>query len=228
MLIVVPTYNEKDVVGDCISKIKTCFSDADILIIDDSSPDGTSLVVKEIAKSDNKVLLIQRPSKLGLKSAYLDGFTYAIRNKYDRVVTMDADLSHDPKHLLDMISQSREFDVVIGSRYVAGGEIKDWSFYRRALSLIGNFLVRFLSRIPVKDTTSGFKCFKVKSLRALNVAKLHSKGFFFQAETNVQLYRKGFKFLEVPVVFYGRKKGRSKLDFAIVKDAAKNVWRLVR
>lgn len=223
-LIVIPTYNEKDNIALLIAEIEKYVS-TDILIIDDNSPDGTALVVKELQKTKPHLYLIERPGKQGLASAYLRGFQYAIDKNYDAVFEMDADFSHNPKYLPVFLEKIKENDLVIGSRYIKGGGVQNWSRFRMFISKGGNLYARLILFCPIHDITGGYKCYKVETLKKIDLSKITSEGYSFQIETDYLFYKNGFKVAEIPIIFEERREGQSKMSKKIFIEALKQVWK---
>jgi dolichol-phosphate mannosyltransferase len=224
-LVIIPTYNEAENIELAVRKVLDASVDTDILVIDDGSPDGTAKIVEKIANTDDRVHLMTRSGKLGLGTAYLAGFRYAMERGYEYVLEMDADLSHDPadiprfqKALLD------HADVVIGSRYAFGGaSVLNWPKKRLLLSYGGNIFARLVTGVPVYDMTAGFKAFKIDVLKSIDLNSIRSNGYAFQVEMNVRAYRRGFKIVEIPIVFTERQGGKSKMSKKIVFEGVKIV-----
>jgi dolichol-phosphate mannosyltransferase len=223
-LIIIPTYNEVENIGYLIPKIKYILPDSHILVVDDNSPDGTSEHVNKIEL--DFIYILDRPKKRGLGSAYIEGFKWALERDYELIIQMDADLSHHPKYLEDLIEASNYADVVIGSRYIKNGDTEDCPLHRRFLSKLGNKAARLIAGIPVKDCTSRFKCFKRKVLESIDFEKISSNGYSFQVEMNYLILKKGFKIKEIPIIFTDRKYGESKLSSEILSEAASLLWKL--
>ncbi|MFN7170049.1 MAG: polyprenol monophosphomannose synthase, partial [Candidatus Omnitrophota bacterium] len=171
--------------------------------------------------------VIHRPLKLGLGTAYIEGFRMALKEKPDFIIQMDGDFSHHPQYILQMVSLIKDCDLVIGSRYIQGGEIRNWSFWRRLLSWGANFYVRIITRMPIYDATSGFKCFQRKVLEEIAIEKIRSQGYAFQIEMNYFVWRKKFRIKEIPIIFSERSRGKSKLHWGIIFEAFWLVWRLL-
>ena len=220
-LIIIPTYNEDKNISILIDKIRKLKSEInlDILVIDDGSPDGTAKSVEKLLKEDSKLHLINRGKKLGLGSAYCLGFNWAIENNFDVIVQMDADLSHNPKDILRLLSESSNSDVVIGSRYKTGVNVVNWPLRRLILSYLANIYARIITGLKVYDLTSGFKCIKTSVLKKINIDKIKSEGYSFQIEVNCLCYNKNYKISEVPIIFYDRTIGKSKMSKKIIFEA---------
>jgi len=227
-LIVIPTYNEADNIVKLINEIlslKVPNADLEILIIDDNSIDGTSSLVKAINSA--RVHVIDRERKMGLGTAYIKGFKYAIENNYDYVFEMDADFSHDPKSLPNFIEKIDKYDVVIGSRYIHGIAVVNWPLSRLMISIGASIYTRMITLLPVKDVTAGFMCHKVSSLKQINLDEVKSNGYSFQIEMKYRMWKKGFKLVEIPIVFIDRRAGVSKMSRKIVYEAVFLVWKLI-
>jgi len=226
-LIVIPTFNESDnivkLIGEILS-IKYDGVDIEVLVIDDNSGDGTADLVKGVG--NNKVHLIERPSKMGLGTAYIRGFQYAIENNCDYVFEMDADFSHDPKSIPELLSKINDYDLVIGSRYVNGIAVVNWPLSRLIISIGASYYTRLITSLPVKDVTAGFMSYKVSALKQIELDKIKSNGYSFQIEMKYRMWKKGFKLLEIPIVFIDRRAGVSKMSKKIVHEAALMVWKL--
>ncbi len=225
-LIVIPTYNEADNLPKLVPKILKLGDNFSVLIVDDNSPDGTAEVVRKLQQDHERVHLIVREKKMGLGTAYVAGFKYALQHGYDFVFEMDADFSHDPDEIPNLLWKAQECDLVIGSRYATGVNVVNWPLRRLMLSLAANWYTRTITGLPVRDTTSGFKCYRRKVLESLNLDAIHSNGYAFQIETNFLAWKKGFRVCEVPIVFVDRRSGVSKMSKGIVYEAAFMVWKL--
>ncbi|HEY9166342.1 MAG TPA: polyprenol monophosphomannose synthase [Candidatus Kryptonia bacterium] len=223
-LVVIPTYNEAENIGAIIRKVFSSNPDTDILVVDDSSPDGTARIVSDISLSDIRVRLLSRKNKSGLGTAYVEGFRYAIEHGYDFVVEMDADLSHEPNEIPKFHQALQNHaDVAIGSRYAFGVSVLNWPMKRLLLSYSANIFARVVTGVPVNDMTSGFKAFKIEVLKSFNFNSIRSNGYAFQVEMNARAYRRGFKLVEVPIVFTERRVGSSKMSKRIVYEGVKIV-----
>lgn len=225
-LVIIPTYNEILNIKKLIHQIIEFLPEINILVVDDNSPDGTGHYIKELSEKDSRVKLISRPSKLGLGTAYVEGFKFMLKNNYEIAFQMDADFSHDPKELIQMLKEIEQFDVVIGSRYIKGVNVINWPMKRLLLSYFANKYTKFVTGIPVCDATGGFKCFRREVLQSINLDKIKSNGYSFQIEMNFKAWKKGFRIKEIPIVFYDRTEGASKMSKKIVREAIFMVWKL--
>jgi dolichol-phosphate mannosyltransferase len=226
VLIIIPTYNERENIGLIIPEIKALLPDAHILVVDDNSPDGTSVFVKELAAKTSGIFVLDRPKKEGLGRAYVSGFGWALERSYEFIFEMDADFSHDPKYLPDFLSAIRDNDLVIGSRYVRGVNVVNWPMSRLLLSYFGNLFARIVTGVPVLDCTAGFKCFRRKVLETIRLDKIDSSGYSFQVEVNYLVWRNKFRIAEIPIVFTDRKRGVSKMSTKIIREALVLIWKL--
>ena len=220
-LIITPTYNENANISTLISKIRDIDIkiNLDVLIIDDGSPDGTASTIKQLMLNDSGLHLIERKKKNGLASAYCDGFKWAIKNNYDYVIQMDADLSHSPNDVLKFIDKIHMYDVIIGSRYKTGVNVVNWPLRRLVLSYFANIYARIFTGINIYDLTSGYKCINVDVLKEIDLNKIKSEGYSFQIEMNFIFANKGFKLTEVPIIFHDRTVGESKMSKRIIFEA---------
>jgi dolichol-phosphate mannosyltransferase len=225
-LIIIPTYNEADNIPKIIPEVLAQEEGFHVLIVDDNSPDGTANMVKEMQKDNPRIHLIERPNKQGLGTAYVAGFKYALSHEFDFAFEMDADFSHDPKSLLKLLDKTDEYDLVIGSRYISGVNVVNWPMSRLILSYTANMYTRFVTGLPVRDATAGFKCYRRAVLESLDLDSITSNGYSFQIETNFMAWKKGFRVCEVPIVFVDRRAGVSKMSKHIIYEAAWMVWRL--
>lgn len=225
-LVIVPTYNERENIDPLIEKVLGLPHGLEILIVDDNSPDGTADLVKAWQAKTSRVHLLQRPGKMGLGSAYRDGFRYALAHGAEYIFEMDADFSHNPKEVPIMLGKMDECDVLIGSRYIKGVNVVNWPMKRLILSYSANIYTRIITGMPVHDATAGFKCYKRKVLETIDLDAIRSNGYAFQIETNFMAWRKGFVLKEMPIVFVDRRVGVSKMNKKIVYEAAFMVWKL--
>ena len=225
-LVIIPTYNEIENIEHILEQVLAKSETIEVLVIDDNSPDGTALRVKFMQSSEPRIHLLERPGKMGLGSAYVTGFKYALEQGYDYIMEMDADFSHNPNDIPRFLETVKKYDVVIGSRYCDGVNIIHWPIKRLLISYFASKYVRTITRMPVKDPTSGFKCFRRKVLESIDLDKILSDGYAFQIEMNFRAWVKGFRIKEIPIVFTERLNGVSKMSRKIVWEAAWMVWRL--
>jgi len=225
-LIIIPTYNELENIKRLIPDILDRYENTDILVVDDNSPDGTGTYVTNLASIDKRVRIIQREKKLGLGTAYIAGFKYAIQNKYDFVFEMDADYSHDPGEIENFLLAIAHNDLVLGSRYLTGVNVINWPMRRLILSYFANYYTHFITGLPVHDSTGGYKCFRREVLEAIDLDKIKSNGYAFQIEMTFKAWKKGFRIKEISIIFVDRVKGNSKMSKKIVREAIFMVWKL--
>ncbi len=228
-LVIIPMYNEKENASAIIDAVIALPHDFDILVIDDNSPDGTAAIVKDkIAQYPSRVFIIERPGKLGLGTAYITGFKYAINNGYDFIFEMDADFSHNPDDLLKLYKACHDdgADLAIGSRYVTGVNVVNWPMGRVLMSYYASKYVRCVTGLPVHDTTAGFVCYRRQVLETMELDKIRFKGYAFQIEMKFTAYKCGFKIQEVPIIFVNRVLGTSKMSGGIFSEAVFGVIRL--
>ena len=223
---IIPTYNERENIKILIPKVLEVFReeaiDGGVIIVDDASPDGTGEAAEELAKNSDRILVLKRPGKLGIGSAYKDGFRYALSNEFDGVIEMDADLSHNPAYLPDFVGKLDEgYDLVIGSRYVPGGEIPKWSFSRRLISSLTNRTAKLLLGLTPKDVTSGYRAYSSHALRKIDYSSVKSDGYAFQVEMVMHCQRASLRICEIPIAFVDREKGESKLN-------RREMWRFLK
>ena len=226
ILVVTPTYNEADNIESFVPQVLRQHADMQILIVDDNSPDKTGDLVERMSKNNPRIHLIRRPSKMGLGTAYVEGFKYAIANNFDYVFEMDADFSHSPDEIPHFLEKMEQCDLVVGSRYTGGVRVVNWPIRRLMLSYSANVYTRVVTGLPLKDATGGFKCFKRAVLEAIDLNKIHSNGYAFQIEMNFKAWNKGFKVCEHPIIFFDRRSGVSKMSKKIVVEAVFMVWKL--
>jgi dolichol-phosphate mannosyltransferase len=226
-LVVIPTYNEADNIRTVIGRILGLESPAiEILIVDDNSPDGTGELVARWAERESRLHLLSRPRKMGLGSAYVNGFRYALQNGYNAVFEMDADLSHDPYDLPRLLERVDDYDLVIGSRYLKGINVVNWPLPRLLLSVFANWYARTITGMPINDCTSGFKCINSRALASVRLDHFFSNGYAFQIELHYRIWRTGSRICEIPIVFTQRRRGKSKMSHRVQLEAATIVWRL--
>ena len=224
-LIIIPTYNEIDNIDKMIRAVFVLYPAISILIIDDGSPDGTAQIVEGHQKEFKNLHLLKRSGKLGLGTAYTTGFKWALERHYDYVFEMDCDFSHDPAQVKNLLEAAQSHDLVIGSRYIDGIRIINWPFRRLLLSYLASIYTRFVTGIPIQDTTGGFKCFSRKALNSLDLDQIVSSGYIFQLELNYKIWLKGLRIKEVPIIFYERRDGQSKVAGGIIFEA---LWAVLR
>lgn len=223
--VVLPTYNERENLPEIVPCILAAAPELDVLVVDDNSPDGTGAIADALAAtSGGRVFVLHREKKEGLGRAYLAGFAVALARGYGRVLEMDADFSHDPARLPALLAASNTADLVIGSRYVAGGGTRNWGLGRRLLSRCGSFYARTILCVRVRDLTGGFKCFRRETLLAIDLQSVSSTGYAFQIELTFRVLRRGLSVLEVPILFVDRRVGKSKMSRRIVAEALWKVW----
>ena len=225
-LIIIPTYNERENIERMLTAVHAAVPDAEVLVVDDGSPDGTGDLVEARGRVDSRIHLLRRSGKLGLGTAYLAGFAYALERDYQRVIEMDADFSHDPKYLQPMIDASANADMVIGSRYVEGGGTVDWGLSRRLISRGGGIYARTILGLSVQDLTAGFVCYRRETLETIALSDVFSTGYCFQIELKYRVHRAGLRLLEIPIVFPDRVAGVSKMSAEIAREALVQVLRL--
>jgi dolichol-phosphate mannosyltransferase len=225
-LVVVPTYNEFHNLPRLIARIQESAPDFDVLVVDDNSPDGTGVLADELAREHPNVHVLHRPEKQGLGPAYVAGFKWALAQGYQYMCEMDADHSHNPMQLSDLLAATDRYDLVLGSRYIGGIRVLDWDMKRLLISSFGNWYARAVTRLPYSDLTGGFKCYRRHVLEAIDLDSIHSLGYAFQIEMTWWAVRRGFRVGEVPIIFYGRDKGETKFSKTIIWEAVFAVWKL--
>ena len=225
-LIVTPTYNERKNIRELVSTLFELNPDFHILVVDDSSPDGTAEIVEELQADCANLHLLSRNEKTGLGSAYIAGFNYALERDYEAVVQMDADMSHDPKDVPLLIEAIENADLAIGSRYISGINVVNWPLQRLIISYGANIYTRLVTRLPVRDATGGFKCWRREALDAINLDGVRSQGYSFQIEMTYRAWLKGFRITEIPIIFVDRTVGESKMTRSIMLEAAVMIPRL--
>ncbi len=224
-LIIIPTYNEVENLPLLLGQIFLYAPTTDVLILDDNSPDGTGKLAEELKQENSQIHVLHRPGKLGLGTAYIAGFKYAIQYGYDAAFEMDADFSHDPRYLPDFLKAIKHADLVIGSRYIPGGNTPNWSFIRRLISGSGNIFARLLLGIPIHDCTGGFRCYRTHVLQSVDLDSIQSRGYAFQVELTYRVLKQGFRIIETPIMFLDRRLGTSKMSRKIVVEAFTYVLR---
>lgn len=226
-LVILPTYNEVQTLGEVVSRVLRQDPRLDVLVIDDASPDGTGELADRLAAEHDRVSVLHRKGKQGLGSAYIRGFREALAGAYDYVFEMDSDLSHDPDYLPELLAAAeKEYDLVVGSRYLRGVNVINWPMGRLLLSWFANKYARWVTGLPLTDATSGFKCFRREVLAVIDLDAVGSTGYAFQIEMSFRAFRLGFRIGEVPIVFVDRDVGESKMSGAIVREAVWRVWAL--
>ena len=225
-LVVLPTYNERENLSAIIESIQQHAPEAHIVVVDDNSPDGTGALADELARAQpERIFVIHRERKEGLGPAYIAGFKFALAHDYDIIVQMDADFSHDPKYLPLFFEEIKNHDLVIGSRYLNGISVVNWDLKRLILSQAASFYVRSVTRMPLTDTTTGFKCWRRAALEAIDLDRLVSNGYVFLAEMSYRAFRKKLRIVEVPIVFVERRLGRSKMSGGFIVEG---FWGVIR
>jgi dolichol-phosphate mannosyltransferase len=225
MLVIVPTYNERENLPRKVPQILAQHSCLDVLVVDDGSPDGTGEIAAELAAADPRIHLLRRDAKDGLGAAYLAGFAWGLARPYSLLFEMDADVSHPPEALGRMIEASQDYDVVIGSRYVDGRiTVSNWPMGRLLVSYFGSWYARTITRMPVRDATGGFNCWRREALEAIDLTRIRSNGYAFQIELKFRAFKKGLRMTEIPILFTERDSGDSKMSKRIVREAIWRVW----
>lgn len=225
-IIIIPTFNERKNIEKMLDTLNELYPELHILVVDDNSPDGTGDYVKSRSESDDRIHVLQREGKMGLGTAYVAGFKYMLDKKYDYAIQMDADFSHDPEEIANLLIAIESNDLVIGSRYIQGVNVVNWPMSRLLLSYFASIYTRVITGMPVMDATGGFKCFRKEVLQSINLDKIRSNGYSFQIEMNFKTYKKGFRIKEIPIVFTDRVEGVSKMSKKIVHEAVTMVWKL--
>ncbi|HET7189760.1 MAG TPA: polyprenol monophosphomannose synthase [Gemmatimonadaceae bacterium] len=226
-LVIVPTYNERENIRRLLDSVLAQDARIEVLVVDDGSPDGTGALVDEIVAVNERVHVLHRGRKLGLGTAYIAGFRWALERGYDYILEMDADFSHDPIHLPQFLSAIEGADLVLGSRYQQGRvTVVNWPIARLILSYCANIYARAVTGLPVWDATGGFKCFRRSVLEAIDLTRVRSNGYAFQIEMSYRAWKRNFRIAEIPIVFVDRTEGTSKMSRSIVREAVWMVWRL--
>ena len=226
-LIVIPTYNEITNIKTLVERLFGQGNESiELLFVDDNSPDGTADLIKELMEKEKRIHLLERPGKLGLGTAYVQGFKYAIKEQYDYIFEMDADLSHNPDDVPRILNEMKYYDLVIGSRYVTGVNVINWPLSRLILSVGANWYTRIITGLPLHDCTAGFKCFRREVLEMIDLDKIRSDGYSFQIELHYKTWKQNFRIKELPIIFTDRLSGSSKMSRKVMVEAAGMVWRL--
>ena len=225
-LIIFPTYNEKENIEAIAKAVLELPYKFEVLIVDDNSPDGTGNIADRLAENDHRIHVIHREKKMGLGRAYISGFEWGLKRDYDILFEMDADFSHRPEYLHVFMREIKTNDLVLGSRYINGVNVVNWPLTRLLISYFANIYSRIITGLPVCDATGGFKCFRRRVLKAIDFDKVSSEGYTFQIEMSLRAYIKGFKIKEIPIIFYDREKGTSKMSIRIAREAVWKVWKL--
>jgi len=224
ILVIIPTYNEIENVGNIVPRVVEQGPDIDVLVVDDSSPDGTGELADRLASDDPRIHVLHRENKEGLGRAYLAGFKWALERDYQYIFEMDADFSHDPKFIPGFLRAVEDADLVIGSRYKDGVNVINWPMSRLLLSKGANLYSHWITGLALTDSTGGFKCFRRRVLEAIDLEAVHSNGYAFQIEVSFRAWKKGFRLVEIPIVFVDRVEGHSKLSKRIIREAVWMVW----
>ncbi len=225
-IVILPTYNERENIDAMLGRLMGLPYGLHVLVVDDGSPDGTSEIVKQWMAREPRVHLLERAGKLGLGSAYREGFRFALDHGAEYIFEMDCDFSHDPDAIGEFLKWADEYDLVLGSRYLHGVTVVNWPLTRLILSYTANVYSRLVTGLPVKDATGGFKCFRRRALEGVRLDRVKSDGYSFQIEMSFKCWKRGFKIKEIPIVFVDRRAGVSKMNRRIIVEAAGMVWRL--
>ncbi len=225
-LIIFPTYNERENIEKIIHAVLPLDPRIHVLVVDDNSPDGTGEIVDRLATQESKVHVLHRQKKEGLGQAYIAGFRWALEREYDFIFEMDADFSHGPEYIKVFLTEIQDHDLVIGSRYINGVNVINWPMARLLLSYFANVYTRWVTGLPLRDATGGFKCFRRKVLESIDLDRIGSSGYSFQIEVSMRVWKKGFRIKEIPIIFYDRTAGESKMSKKIVREAIWMVWLL--
>lgn len=226
-IVVIPTYNESENISKLIPEIQHYLPGTHILVVDDNSPDGTAQIVKDIMAKDARIHIIERAGKMGLGTAYCEGFKYALEQDFEAIFEMDADFSHNPKDLPIFLEELQKgYDLVIGSRYITGVNVVNWPLSRLILSYGANLYTQIITGLPIKDATGGFKCFRASCLKKIDLNTIKSNGYGFQIEMNFRMWKLGAKIKEVSIIFIDRTSGESKMNKKIIYEAIFLVWKL--
>lgn len=223
-LIIFPTYNERENIEKIVHAVLPLDPRIHVLVVDDNSPDGTGAIADKLAAQESKVRVLHREKKEGLGQAYIAGFRWALEEGFDFIFEMDADFSHGPEYIKVFLKEIQTHDLVIGSRYINGVNVINWPMSRLLLSYFANVYTRWVTGLPLRDATGGFKCFRRKVLESINLDQVGSSGYSFQIEVSMRVWKKGFKIKEIPIIFYDRTAGESKMSKKIVREAIWMVW----
>jgi len=226
ILVIIPTYNERENIAELIPAVLTKKPELEVLVVDDGSPDGTAELVSGLSDHEPRIHLLRRKAKEGLGRAYVAGFRYALEHGYDLVFEMDADFSHNPKYIPSFLKAAREADLVIGSRYLTGVNVINWPMSRLLLSYFANLFARVVTGLPLRDPTGGYKCIRRIVLESIDLDRIGSEGYSFQIEVNYKAWKMGFRIKEIPIVFYERARGTSKMSTKIIREALLLVWKM--
>ena len=225
-LIIFPTYNERDNIEKIVHAVLPLDPRIHVLIVDDNSPDGTGKIADRLVSEESKVNVLHREKKDGLGRAYIAGFKWAIKHEFDYIFEMDADFSHGPEHIKDFLREIQDHDLVVGSRYICGVNVINWPMSRLLLSYFANVYTRIITGLPMRDATGGFKCFRRSTLEAIDLDDVRSSGYSFQIEVSMRVWKRGLKIKEIPIIFYDRTAGESKMSRPIMFEAVWMVWLL--
>jgi len=224
VLIIFPTYDERENIEKIVHAVLPLDPRINVLIVDDNSPDGTGEIADRLVEQQEQVNVLHREKKEGLGQAYIAGLKWALERNYDFIMEMDADFSHSPEYIRDFLEAIKNNDLVIGSRYISGVNVVNWPMTRLLLSYFANVYTRWVTGLPLRDATGGFKCFRREVLAALDLDAVKSTGYSFQIEISLRAWRKGFRIKEIPIVFTDRQAGKSKMSKKIVREAIWMVW----
>ena len=225
-LVIIPTYNEAENIVRLIPEVLSQDPGIEVLVVDDASPDRTAERVRNIGDHGTRIHLLERKGKMGLGSAYVEGFRFALKNSYDLVFEMDADFSHDPKEIPNFLKNMKEYDLVAGSRYVDGVRVLNWPIQRLFLSYFANVYTRIMTGLRMHDATGGFRCYRRRVLESIDLSDIRSNGYAFQIEMSYKVWKKGFAIREIPIVFLDRRVGDSKMSSNIIYEAFFMLWKL--
>ncbi len=226
-IVIIPTYNEIENIERLVNVIFDIQPDLNILVVDDNSPDGTAKAIEDRMAADSRLHLLKRPGKMGLGTAYCDGFRYALERNFEAIFEMDADFSHNPEDIPRFLEEIKDYDLVIGSRYKVGVNVVNWPLRRLILSYGANLYTRIITGMPIKDATGGYKCFRAEALRKIDLSTIRTNGYGFQIEMNYRMWKSGAKIKEMPIIFIDRRSGISKMNKKIIYEAIFLVWKLI-